>query len=207
MNKSIYAGQDFDQNFESRAAMAIFGHKVIKHLQIYARDFKRDSAWTKSNFKALTNLFPKPKVNCFHRRSKGSSKKKGREFLWDFIAQRKTEGFLYLVAESEAKTCNKEEMRKLKHDFEKLLYVFAPIRVMICKSKDEPHAKKIVNDLQAYGRKHCVNFSAESIFILHCCLWKKRGSVSYLWQSNSGQVKATEHELINFGEPIIHLNN
>jgi hypothetical protein len=97
--------------------------------------------------------------------------KNEKQFLWDYVAYDKGRG-LAIVAESEHdnRTENKKEFQ---HDFEKLLYVRSPVKLMPCWAKTKEKAEEILSwvseCLEPPGEAStCTEFSPSEVFILYC---------------------------------------
>ena len=88
-------------------------------------------------------------------------------------------------------------MLGLKHDFEKLLYVYSPIRILITKAKDRHHAQTLADELTSYAESCCLTFNPGASFILHFGLYDDAGNVSYHWQCK-GEPKVLVPEKIAF---------
>jgi hypothetical protein len=169
--------------------------KCAEELIAYLRDLQdaRGTDWTNENFRRL-EAFAKsknPNLESYYRKQGEKS-----EFLWDFIAS-STEAGIFLAAESEQEVHTPRHIVSLKHDFEKLLYVYSPIRILITKAKDQHHAQELADDLVAYARGCCLTFNPGASFILHFCLYDGAGNVSYHWQS-AGEPNALSSEKIAF---------
>jgi hypothetical protein len=139
----------------------------------------RGEAWTTENFVRL-DAFARsknPALKSYYKRPGENG-----EFLWDFVASAPQVG-IFLVAESEQAVHNSGQIVALKHDFEKLLYVYSPIRILITKAKDRQHAQELANDLASYAQGCCLTFNPGASFILHFGLYGGSGNVSYHWQS------------------------
>lgn len=139
-------------------------------------------AWTEQVFEQLREFcvhdLQLQRTECFHKNHPDGQ----NEFVWDFIAVRRNTGIL-LAAESEQATRKAGEVTDLKHDFEKLLYVFAPLRVLICKAVDGEHLKSLIEALIAYADGCCTNFNPGAAFLLHFRLPGGKDSRTYIWQS------------------------
>lgn len=118
------------------------------------------------------------------------------EFLWDFLAVAPETG-IFLVAESEQAIGNERQITALKHDFEKLLYVYSPLRILVTKARNRDHAGELVQTLESYAHGCCLAFNPGAVFILHFGLWNDSGNVSYLWQSK-GEPSELGPEPIHF---------
>jgi hypothetical protein len=84
-------------------------------------------AWTQENFRRLDAFarLKNPTLTSYYRKHFEKT-----EFLWDFIAAAPEVG-IFLAAESEQAVADESQVTALKHDFEKLLYVYSPIRILI----------------------------------------------------------------------------
>jgi hypothetical protein len=161
--------------------------------------------WTNKNFELLRNFCQEsldldPTTDCFHKNHPNGK----REFLWDFLAVKKERGVL-LVAESEQYANSPSTEIDLKHDFEKLLYIYAPIRVLLCKSRDEEHRKRLLCGLTAYANGCCLNFNPGSVFLLHFDMRRNEtaealAGITYIWQSKGNPQKEIVLEDLCFKE-------
>jgi len=186
---------------ESHLEIRATAEGLVEHLKERIKD-EQGKFWTDQNFTALRDFAAQIDSNasCFHKPRLGHEADDRKEFLWDFIACRPSGG-ISLVAESEQQVTSQSHVLNLKHDFEKLLYVFAPLRVLIAKAESEMHAKELTQSLSNYANGCCRNFNPGSAFILHFCLFNKAGSRSYIWQSD-GDPAPLKIETLEFGEPI-----
>ena len=89
------------------------------------------------------------------------------QFLWDYIAHR-PEGIL-IAAESEFD----QNAKGLQHDFEKLLYVRSPIKLMVTRVKSAAEAEQQRLDLRSYMDRCCTAYSPGEVFILYCVWWSE----------------------------------
>jgi hypothetical protein len=183
-------------DLSSSAKILDYSNRLISHLSDRRLE-SRGKVWTDHNFSRLRSLFEtNPDVVCYHRPRAGTDDKTS-EFMWDFLAIQSNGGIL-LAAESEQ---NHLDAAGLKHDFEKLLYVFAPVRLLVAKARTKQEAASLALSLAEYAKGSCLHFNPGSAFILHFDLWNHAGSVSYLWQSK-GEPTKLEPEEIDFGKPI-----
>jgi len=181
------------QTLTSRREIFETAQLLAKHLEAEYKD-SQGSEWTNHIFAELRNFSRRElgleDTDCFHKNHPDG---KG-EFLWDFIAV-SPRGRTLLVTESEQTTHSTGAERGLKHDFSKLLYVYAPIRVLICKAKDALHAESLVDELKAYAHDCCISFNPGSVFLLHFCLWHDQRSRNYIWQSEGHPSEVREETL------------
>ena len=183
-------------DLSSKADILDAANQLISHLSSTRKE-SRGREWTEHNFTRLRGFFSShPDVTCYHRPRSGVNDEPN-EFMWDFLAIQ-SNGSILLAAESEQ---NHKDRTGLKHDFEKLLYVFAPIRLYVSKAETVEEAKMLASSLVGYAKGCCLHFNPGSVFILHFDLWHDAGSVSYRWQSE-GEPPALKSEEIDFGKPI-----
>lgn len=150
------------------------------------------AAWTDEVFRRLSSFAQEhlqvPQSGCFHKRHlQGNT-----EFLWDFIAL-DAQNRVLLAAESEQSSKGERSLRRLKHDFEKLFYVYSPLRVLVCKAEDSNHVEKLVEELQTFSS--VVDFNPGAAFLLHFYLWSDRGAITYLWQDEREPVPQASRRL------------
>jgi hypothetical protein len=138
--------------------LAGFLHERIKNTQ------SRDE-WSKRNFELLRDFSRGNEADCFPDPANGE-----RQFLWDFIAYVPERGIL-IAAESEFD----KKREEIEHDFEKLLYVRSPIKLMICRMETESDAEEIRSSLQELVRSTCKEYSPAEVFIVYCVWWSQPG--------------------------------
>jgi hypothetical protein len=174
-------------------------HGLVDHLKSQIKD-ATGRRWTDQNFDALRSFAQQidPTLSCFHK-PRLDHEEDRHEFLWDFIASVPGQGIV-LAAESEQESSTANKFVDLCHDFEKLLYVFAPLRVLITKATSEKHAEELAGKLAQYANGCCQNFNPGSAFILHFCLISGASLVSFIWQSK-GSPASVKSEPIRFGKP------
>ena len=169
--------------------LLLYANELIDRLRPLEDD--RGADFTERNFKLL-ELFAaekNPKLKSYYR-----TKSNSKEFLWDFIAWSPNDG-IFLACESEQAVHTNSEVENLKHDFEKLLYVYAPIRLLMTKAKDRGHAETLVESLRSYAKGCCLTFNPGAVFIIHFCLYHNGGNVFYIWQSEGEPHPTKEEEL------------
>ncbi|HZL25492.1 MAG TPA: hypothetical protein VFC39_03070 [Acidobacteriaceae bacterium] len=144
----------------------------------------RTAVWTEANFLALNHALPPQFDLCKYYRHRNGWKEpnesNGTEFLWDYLASNDQNG-IYLVAESERATGKAlREDRPFLNDFEKLLYVFSPLKMLICRARDSEDVTRITAKLSQYARGCTNHFQPGCIFILYCRV--KSGDQWFYWQ-------------------------
>lgn len=137
--------------------------RLVRHLRCKLKDTHDQAEWTARNLDALRSFSDHPyELQHFPPHE---SYRKG-EFLWDYIAYQQDSGIL-IAAESE----HDRKRQKLEEDFDKLLYVRAPIKVFLFwLKKEEATIKEVVSDLTEYMTS-CSEYSPGEIFILYCRTW------------------------------------
>jgi hypothetical protein len=154
------------------------GQRLISHLTKTLENTKERSDWSDMMFDTL-RAFRVPDVNLVCYPSARDEEEKRPEFLLDFIAYVQGKGIL-IAAESEWENGN----LGLRHDFEKLLYVRAPIKLFLCRIDGaKTRAEELINGLYVYMRQCCSEFSPGELYIVYCVKWKGpdglRGDVVY----------------------------
>lgn len=146
---------------ESAAEIRKLAIDLVNFLRQKIRNTHSRPSWGLQNFEALREFSRRRGAHSFPDRKIGEA-----EFLWDFVAYAPGRGIL-IAAESEY---NKKPS-ELKHDFEKLLYVRSPIKLMICRMEAESEAEGIQSLLQAFAESTCKEYSPAEIFIVYCVWW------------------------------------
>jgi|GEM_PF-2951049 len=141
----------------------------------------RRTKWTANGFDVLRNFRPLGmNLQEFCRLPDSKGQKRG-EFLWDYIAYEQGEGIL-LAVESEWDFENEHD---LKHDFEKLLYVNSPLKLMLCRATTGAIADDIARKLGAYANEAFSHFGPGEIYILYCRVDSpEQSDKCYLWQDS-----------------------
>jgi hypothetical protein len=191
----IYGGNRLDTTEDIAAA----AEHLAEHLKM-ARAHYLGEAWTPYIFQQLRKFCEvefhlEPLSDCFH---KGHPDQKG-EFIWDFIATYQQRGIL-LAAECEQWTKTIGQVQDLKHDFGKLLYVFAPLRLLVCKAQDISKAKSLLVELTSYANGCCQNFNPGAAFLIFFWCEGEPTSYVYVWQGKEpytvpGSVSITFNEI------------
>jgi hypothetical protein len=157
---------------------------LIAHLQATLNNTKTQKQWTDGNLDALRNFtFLGFDVKQYPTPARDIATERKGEFLWDYIAYAQGFGIL-LAAESEWRE-NHIDPQGLKHDFEKLLYVKSPLKIMMCRRNHRNDGATIAGMLSMYAREACSNYSPGEVFILYCVGWladDSRNDEVFLWQ-------------------------
>jgi hypothetical protein len=138
-------------------------HKLVKFLQDKVENTETRTEWSKQNFRLLQEFSKDYEAVCFPDKEAGE-----KEFLWDFVGYIQGRGLL-LAVESEWD----KKISELKKDFEKLLYVRSPLKLMLCRMKTEADAEEIRSQLQAFAEDTCKEYSPAEVFIIYCVWWAK----------------------------------
>ena len=186
------------------AAVSLARHLEKHYEDVREGEYLTGRRWTEHVFEMLRNfceseLGLNPSSDCFHQYHPDGK----IEFLWDFIGTSLDRGVI-LAAESEQATTSDPQIISLQHDFGKLLYVFAPIRLLICKSKSREHSAMLLDRITEYAKGCCLNFNPGATFVIHFCLHQDAGAHSYLWQS-AGAPNRPEMEPIAFAPISSHI--
>ncbi len=133
---------------------------LITHLRTNIQNTSQQEEWSQRNFSLLRSF-------AVLNGARGCpTEGKDRQFLWDFIAYKQGSGIL-LAAESE----HSSKQEELTYDFEKLLYVRSPLKLMMCRITSESNANRIVKWLSEWMVDSCSEYSAGEVFIIYCVWW------------------------------------
>jgi hypothetical protein len=132
---------------------------LVQFLKTNIEDTHDRRDWTERNLELLRRFAADYDAASFPSED-------GGEFLWDFIAYVKERGIL-LAAESE----HDKNPGGIDHDFEKLLYVGSPLKLMMCRMKSEADAESIRQRLYAFMKSTCCEYSTGEAYILYCVWW------------------------------------
>jgi hypothetical protein len=139
--------------------------------------------WTDKNFALLRRFATMQKAQSYPSSSGARARRRGKQFLWDFVAYIQGKGLL-LAAESE----HNNSKHEIERDFEKLLYVRSPLKLMLCRVASEAQANRIKGWLERFMRKTCAWYSPGEVMILYCVWWAERGGANrdfaYMLQLN-----------------------
>jgi hypothetical protein len=160
MGKLIHTSESYLETAEA----------LIRHLRGQLKNTTRQKEWTDGNLDALRSFdFKGYKVTNYPTPARDVPADRKMEFLWDFIAYASGFGIL-LAAESEWKDLSSDPTG-LRHDFEKLLYVKSPLKLMMCRRNNKNSGVSIAKDLSKYAHGVCSNYSSGEVFILYCVGW------------------------------------
>ena len=151
--------QDFPNSADEIRTLAM---DLVKFLKSGIKDTHGEQDWTDQNIHLLQTFSANNGAASFP----GDG---GKQFLWDFISYAKDRGIL-LAAESEWKT----EPHEVNHDFEKLLYVRSPLKLMLCRVRNEDDAEGVSSRLSQFARSTCSEFSPSEVFIIYCVWFADR---------------------------------
>lgn len=137
--------------------------RLVKFLRENIQDTAGRPEWSERNFNLLRKFTADYDAANF-------PSDKEKEFLWDFVAYINGRGIL-LAAESEWNS----EPHEIEKDFEKLLYVRSPLKLMLCRMSTEEQAEGIRTRLSYFAARTCTEFSPAEVFILYCVWWTGEG--------------------------------
>ena len=142
--------------------------ELVKHLRLNLTDTKNRKEWSERNFTALRSFTSiGQSIQCFPSPA-SDGKERIPEFLWDYIAYVQGKGILIAV-ESEYDNGYTES---ILGDFDKLLYVRSPIKLMICRVDEERvKSSDVCKRIFDYMNDCCSEFSPGEIFIIYCRKW------------------------------------
>jgi hypothetical protein len=150
----------------SASEINVLGTRLIDHLKLKLNSTENRKQWTKGNFDAIRTFDSGQFITECFPSAKGSPGDAYRpQFLWDFIAYVQGAGIL-IAAESEWENKSTPE---IMHDFEKLLYVRSPIKLMMCRVEEgKKAATELCDELFDYMQRTCTDFSPGELFIIYC---------------------------------------
>ncbi|MGA3009104.1 MAG: hypothetical protein ABSD72_02470 [Terracidiphilus sp.] len=164
----------------SRREYRNLAERLVRFLRERIGNTNKRKGWTKRNIRLL-QLFADREGFASFPDKRGAKNEK--QFLWDYVAYAKYRG-LVIVAESEHDNRTKKKA-EFKHDFEKLLYVRSPVKLMMCWAKSKKKADEIlswVKECMEPQRKKttCTEFSPAEVFVLFCTCSAKLDFVYWL---------------------------
>ncbi len=139
---------------------------LVKVLRAGIENTIRRDEWTQRNLSLLREFARQQVAQSYPSERNGPAEEKARQFLWDFIAYLEGKGVL-LAAETEFD----DHKHELLRDFEKLLYVRSPLKLMMCRVDGEVEANQIKSWLKEFMIATCSWFSPGEVFILYCVYW------------------------------------
>ncbi len=172
---------------QSRIDISTCASQLVEHLRVTLKN-KEDGVWTCHVFKVLKSFAKEFEGTSYHRKCRrdcldcqNEDGEERKEFLWDFLAFAGDRPAI--IVESEQRTTGKADLKNFMHDFEKLLFACAPIKFMICRSRDVEHANALAKTLEKFATNSCDFFDPGSIFMLHCLPRNGEQSQTFQWQS------------------------
>lgn len=161
----------------SAKEIASIGSDLIDHLRVELRDTAGRMDWTKRNLDALRAFKPKRfKVVCSPSGGTADEVDGSRgEFLTlDFIADVEHKGIL-IAAESE---WHNTPARRIVEDFEKLIYIRSPIKVMLCRVNNTVSSGDVIRSIFDSMKTICAEFSPGELYIVYCRKWSNGDSTN-----------------------------
>jgi hypothetical protein len=163
----------------SSAEALFLAKKLINSLHSGIENTHLRPEWTKQNLDLLRAFANEQGAESYPSDPKAPDRE--GQFLWDFIAYKPGHGIL-LAAESE----HDNEKREIARDFEKLLYVRSPVKLMLCRL-DHRHrtfddaraeANSIKNEMEKCMRRSCDWYTPGEVFVLYCVWWAEAGGTN-----------------------------
>ncbi|HZL26415.1 MAG TPA: hypothetical protein VFC39_07790 [Acidobacteriaceae bacterium] len=140
--------------------------ELIAFLKTEIEDTRHQLEWSERNFSLLREFSNLKGAESFPTAKGTTPQDKRAQFLWDFIAYVRDKGIL-IAAESE----HGLNIDGLKHDFEKLLYVRSPIKLLMCRMQRADDDARVKDELSKYMKSACSTFSPGEVFILYFVWW------------------------------------
>lgn len=158
--------------FSSNDALSL-ATRLIDVLRTGIKNTQFRPEWTGQNMSLLCAFAHDQDAESYPSDPNQPGEKDG-QFLWDFIAYKPGHGIL-LAAESE----HDNRKREIARDFEKLLYVRSPVKLMLCRlnrrhnSHDdaEAEAMEIKSEMESCMRRSCNWYTPGEVFVLYCVWW------------------------------------
>jgi hypothetical protein len=150
----------------SREDASKLSRELIEHLRQGIRDTSRQDEFGQRNFALLREYAAKHGAESYPSAKDSPPELKAAQFLWDFIACQPQKGIL-LAAESE----HDNKKNAILEDFEKLLYVRSPLKLMMCRVNGEKQATEIKDWLQEFMQKTCTWYTPGEVYVLYCVYW------------------------------------
>jgi hypothetical protein len=144
---------------KSALEIRLTAERLVKFLRENIQDTHGRQEWSYRNFSLLRKFTAEYGAANFPSDEE-------KEFLWDFVAYIGGKGLL-LVAESEWNSAPSE----VEQDFEKLLYVRSPLKLMLCRMRTEEDAEGLRSRLSHFAASTCCEYSPAEVFVLYCVWW------------------------------------
>lgn len=146
--------------------------QLVRFLKSRIRDTHHQGEWSQRNFALLREFAQQSEINaeCYPSAKDVPPEQRAKQFLWDFIAYKPKTGIV-LAVESE----HGDDKNSVLEDFEKLLYVRSPVKLMMCRVGGEEGALKIKDWAQEFMEQTCTWYSPGEVFVLYCVWWSGLG--------------------------------
>jgi hypothetical protein len=157
----------------------------VKYIAEYSRQPEKRTDWTRCNLDALRTFvedhYRDQIITSYllrkHRREE--DKKDGEYLTFDFAAYNGKHFLLFAESEFD----NRSD-KSLQGDFEKLFYVRAPCKVMICWVSSDAEVLRVAKMLGDYANEVCDHFSEGEVYILYFANWGSgREECAFCWQA------------------------
>lgn len=183
---------DFPKSAEQNRKLA---EELVAFLRKKIGNTNSRTGWTSRNICLLQQFADKKGLGSFPDKRGGKAEK---QFLWDYVAYASGRG-LVIVAESEHDNKVKDRAA-FQHDFEKLLYVRSPVKLMLCWAKNKGKAEELYGWVSEFmrpvsGNPTCTEFSPAEVFVLYCTCSDKQDFVYWLQIQGQPMHRAIENEV------------
>jgi hypothetical protein len=158
-----------DRMYSANDALAL-SDRLVKFLKRGVHNTHGQEEWTQRNFELLRAFAEEIDAQSYPSAKNAPPEEKAKQFLWDFIAHQPDKG-ISIAVESEHNSSKKA----ILEDFEKLLYVRSPVKLMMCRVAGEPDALRIRGWAQKFMEQKCTRYSPGEVFVLYCLYWSGEG--------------------------------
>jgi hypothetical protein len=141
-------------------------NELVEFLKSEIRDTQHQDEWTQRNLRLLREFTRAIEAESYPSAKDASPGQKAKQFLWDFIAYKPKKGVLLAV-----ETEHEDKEHSILYDFEKLLYVRSPVKLMMCRVAGEEDALRIRGKAQEFMEQTCTLYSPGEVFVLYCVWW------------------------------------
>lgn len=144
--------------------------KLVEFLKSRIHDTHRQGEWTERNLQLLREFALTIDAQSYPSAKGVPPEQRAKQFLWDYIAYKPKTGIV-LAVESE----HGNDKHSVLEDFEKLLYVRSPVKLMMCRTRSEDEALSIRGWAQEFMEQTCTWYSPGEVFVLYCVWWSGEG--------------------------------
>lgn len=140
--------------------------KLVGFLKSTIHDTHHQGEWTERNLQLLREFARTIDAESYPSARGVPPEQRAKQFLWDFIAYKPNTGIV-LAVESE----HGNDKHSILEDFEKLLYVRSPVKLMMCRVRGEDEALSVRGWAQEFMEQTCTWYSPGEVFVLYCVWW------------------------------------